>query len=144
MEKSVELKALVAALKARTNQPVVDDYYFLIRVGSNWPDYPFEWEPFRDLAGPMSAQAGGIPVAVLSVPSATEPATVVSEGPVPHVEITVAPNVPVKKIVEAWIAELLNQSVKPRVPPAPLFLEYLGLRPSDVSGEVRSFLSINE
>lgn len=32
-----------------------DNYFFLARIGSNYNEYGFNWEPFRDMAGPLDA-----------------------------------------------------------------------------------------
>jgi hypothetical protein len=149
VEQSDDIERLATALKDRTNQPVDDRFYFLLRVGSNWRDYAFSWEPFNDLAGPLSPQADGpstdaLPIAVISIPSASGPTAEVSEDPFPHVEITVAPAVPVQQIVESWIAELRNQGVESAAQPAPWFLEGLELQAGDVSDDVRSFLGLSE
>jgi hypothetical protein len=140
-----DIETLVTALEARTNQRArADRYFFLLRAGSNWEDYPFNWEPFRDLAGPLEPPADAVPIAVVSVAEAPEPTTEVSDDPFPHVEITVAPTVPVNQIVEAWIAALRDQGVEPIVRPAPWFLKNLGLQTTDVSADVRSFLGLGE
>jgi hypothetical protein len=142
MEQSDDIERLATALKDRTNQPVPDRYFFLLRVGSDWEKYHFKWEAFRDLAGPLEPPAGAMPIAVISVPSASGPTKEVSEDPFPHVEITVAPAVPVQQFLESWIAELRNQGVESTTQPQ--FLPALGLRAGDVSDDVRSFLGLSE
>jgi hypothetical protein len=53
VEAARDIETLVRALAARTEEPVIDSYFFLVRVGRNYDKYPFGWEPFRDLAGPL-------------------------------------------------------------------------------------------
>jgi hypothetical protein len=119
-------------------------HYFLLRIGSNWQDYTFQWEPFRDLAGPLNPPSGALPIAVVSVGQATEPTTQVSQDPFPHVEITTAPTVPVVQFVETWISALRGQRVELVRTPSPWFLAGLRLRAENVSAQVLAFLGLGE
>ena len=49
------------------SEPVHDSYFFLIRLGDNWADYPFNWEPFREIAGPLEPPEGALPIVMHSV-----------------------------------------------------------------------------
>lgn len=143
MESPSDIGTLAGALATRTDEPIADDYFFLLRVGSNWRDYPFNWEPFRDLAGPLRPSPDSVPVAIISVERLAEISTEQVAEPLPHIEITVTPKIPVQSIAEAWISVLKSQGIETSGSQG-WFLTHLGLSAGDVSSEVQSFLHLND
>jgi hypothetical protein len=123
---------------------VQDGYPCLVRVGDNWEAYPFTWEPFRELAGPLEWPEGAPPIVMVSGSEPEkEPHVGTHSMPFPHLRIRISPAVPLPAIVEIWIAQLAGQ-VPARVKAADEFLKHLDLKPDDVSAGVRQFLGLEE
>jgi hypothetical protein len=155
-----DLDSLIGDLEHWTGEPVIDRYFFLTRVGKNWFDYPFEWEPFRDLAGGLEPPPGAMPIAVWSAHNESaikeaglDPGAMVHERdePLPHVLITLTPQRRdsldgsdlLRIFLETWVSTLRTQGLIGTVEPAPWFLPALGLEPADVSMDVRIFLGLD-
>ena len=82
----------------------LDTYFFLLRIGANFGEYEFNWEPFRDLAGPLQPGSNSLPIVVVSDSTQRRvPEHRRSEEPVPHHELWVSPTVPVEAIASAWL-----------------------------------------
>src|SRR5262245_16534409 len=85
----------------------LDPYVFLLRIGNNYREYAFNWEPFRDLASPLQAGSTSIPIVVISDSTQRQaPEVRRSETPIPHYEFWVSPTIPMERIASAWL-ELL-------------------------------------
>lgn len=141
MDDRLDVQSLARDLGSRKGQPVADAYFFLIRLGDNWSDYPFSWEPFRDIAGPLTVNPQGRPVVVQSVREPLPHPTVTNaDYPVPHCEIVVAPTVPVARIVDSWVGVLRDSGLESAAHPSPWFLDQLDLTPADLSPDTVSFL----
>ena len=84
-----------AEISKAKRQKVIDRYYFLLRVGDDFSSYSFNWEPFRDLAGPLKIPEGARPIVVHSVKERLEhPVTSAPDSPLPHIDIAVTPTIP--------------------------------------------------
>lgn len=119
-----------------------DRYPCFLRVGDNWDDYPFKWESFRDLAGPVEWPEDAPLIVMVSTGEAqSEPMIGTFSEPHPHLRIKVSPAVPVAAIVDKWIVQLAGYS-PPRIEPDHGFLKTLRLKPVDVTLAVRQFLGL--
>lgn len=138
------LDAVALSLEERIREPIADTYFFLVRARQDWSAYPFNWEPFRDLAGSLVPLPGAAPIAVVSTGARmSKPEIQRLVEPVPYVEILVAPTIPVRQIVAVWVEELQAQGVAPLDRPAPWFLEGLHLTESDVGANIAEFLGLD-
>ncbi len=103
-------KEIGQALAAELRTPYVETYFFLVRIGDYHGDqeYPFSWEPFRDLAGPLAIGESSLPVVVISEVSArTEPDVRRIESPWPHFELRVSRSVPAAAVANAWLETIV-------------------------------------
>lgn len=95
MAEAENLQAIAAEISKAKRQKVIDRYYFLLRVGDDFSSYSFNWEPFRDLAGPLKIPEGARPIVVHSVKERLEhPVTSAPDSPLPHIDIAVTPTIP--------------------------------------------------
>lgn len=133
---------IAQAVASETGMKVSDRYPCLIRVGDNWREYPFNWEPFRDLAGPISWPEDAPAIVVISnADKLSEPIVTTFSEPHPHVRIEVSPSIPVATIVETWIAQLAD-NVPVKEEPYTWFLQNLDLEPESMTPIVRQFLGL--
>jgi hypothetical protein len=140
MAEQHDVQAIAAAISKAMRDKVIDRYYFLLRVGGDFSSYPFSWEPFRDLAGPLQIPEGARPIVVRSLHERLEhPVTSAPDHPLPHIEISVAPELPAAAVADAWIAALRREGVA-LTTPSPWFLEGLRLTAADVLPETAEFL----
>lgn len=136
------IEEILDVITSETGMRARDRYPCLLRVGDDWESYPFKWEPFRDLAGPIEWPEYDPPVVIISShEQLSEPEIQTRYVPHQHIRFIVSTTVNVTSIVNKWI-EILSKYVTPKLEPVTWFLEGLDLKPSDVSPIVRSFLAL--
>jgi len=119
-----------------------DRYPCLLRVGDNWREYPFNWESFRDLAGPISWPEDAPPIVIISTSQKLlEPVVTTLSEPYPHIRIEISPTIPTPAIVETWITQLASYAPA-KEEPHEWFLQSLDLQPDNISPSVRQFLGL--
>ena len=119
-----------------------DRYPCFLRIGDNWGDYTFNWEPFRDLAGPLKWPESAPLIVMISTKKAlNEPLVETYQEPHAHNRIMISPGIPLAVIVETWIAQIAGYLPTPSEPNE-FFLKDLELKISDVSPEVIRFLGL--
>jgi hypothetical protein len=140
-----DLTALSEALRERLDHAVEigDSALSLlwVSVGCDDHEFRFSWQPFREFAAVLRPRRDARPVAVLSVPNITEPTRADVAEPFPHVEITIGPDCPLKKVVEVWVGVLRHEAMPPAGAAGPTFVRDLGLAPDQLSDETRRFLT---
>lgn len=110
------MNAFVAELTAVTALPVHEAYYFFFgRLGTNYDNYRFSWEPFRDFAGPLLRHQDSIPIVMISV-DAKPPRPKVQRvlSPRSHYEIVISPACRVVDIVNTWLETLAEDKAIPQ------------------------------
>jgi hypothetical protein len=120
-----------------------DYYFFLARLGSNYDKYPFNWEPFRDLSGPLLSSDSSIPVLVISDDQKrTTPEIVREQTPLPHFRIFVSPSIPVAAIANAWLQLIAGNGAHHGSYRGPFdwYVRNLGISAADLSAPARKFL----
>jgi len=120
-----------------------DYYFFLARLGSNYDKYPFNWEPFRDLSGPLRPSDSSIPVLVISdEKERIAPEIAREEAPLPHVRFFVSPSVPIAAIADSWLQLIAGNGARHEHYQGPFdwYLKALGLSTKDLSEAARTFL----
>jgi hypothetical protein len=120
-----------------------DYYFFLARLGSNYDKYPFNWEPFRDLSGPLQSIDSSIPILVISdEQNRSMPEIIREELPLPHYRFFVSPSIPVAKIADSWLQVIAGDGAQHKSYHRPFkwYLETLGLSAEDLSLTARRFL----
>ena len=140
---SNRIEEVIQAVESETGERAsADRYPCLLRIGANWGEYPFSWEPFRDLAGPIHWPDEAPPIILISskeTMSAVEVLTV--SAPHEHTRLTVAPSLPLALIVDAWISQLIITI--PRLEKSSSwFLKNLQMEPDQASPTVLEFLGI--
>ncbi|HEU4388480.1 MAG TPA: hypothetical protein VFV34_11830, partial [Blastocatellia bacterium] len=122
----------------------LDNYYFFLRLGTNYRDYPFNWEPFRDLAGPLEAGAGSIPIVVVSDSTDRKiPELRRRQEPAPHYELWVSPTIPVEAIASTWLELLVEDGALSRSQgPVNWFPRGLEITADKLSEKGRRFLML--
>jgi hypothetical protein len=124
---------------------VLDTYFFLVRVGTNFSEYAFNWEPFRDLAGPLRAGSNSIPIVVVSDSTMRlEPEIKRSEEPMAHYEMVVSPTVSVTAVVRMWLDLLVENGASHGSNKGSFgwFLKYLDVKADVLSDKGRRFLGL--
>ena len=122
-----------------------DTYFFLGRMGSNYREYPFPWEPFRDLAGPLEVETGAIPIVVLSDNQSREKPEIREVSvPVGHYQFWVSPTCSAQSVADAWLPLLVKDHAAHGRYKGPFdwFMRDLKLKAEVLSGPSREFLSI--
>ncbi len=122
-----------------------DSYFFLARLGSNYDKYVFNWEPFRDLAGPLVSSETSLPILVISDDKArSRPEIVRQESPYPHFRFFVSPSVPVAPIANTWLELLVSDGAQHEKYKGPFswFTKNLGTTVEDLSERARQFLNL--
>ena len=122
-----------------------DAYFFLARLGSNYDQYSFSWEPFRDLAGPLGAGPNARPILVLSdkedraIPEVTQ-----HELPAPHFQFRVSPSCSATSVANRWLELLVDDDASHRRYHGSFrwFPAGLHLNPSDLTEKSRRFLML--
>jgi hypothetical protein len=102
-----ELKKIIAQQNGL--EEYFDNYYFLARIGSNYFEYNFRWEPFRDLAGPLGIGDSSLPIFIISDAKprrAPEQRKVVI--PTPHYQLWVSPGLDVVSVAGMWLELLVD------------------------------------
>jgi len=120
-----------------------DYYFFLARLGTNYDKYPFNWEPFRDLSGPLRPSDSSIPVLVISDDEKrTAPEIAREEGPLPHFRFFVSPSIPVAAIANSWLQLIAGNGARHASYHGPFewYPKALGLSANDLSAAARKFL----
>jgi hypothetical protein len=137
------IEEVLRAVETETGMMVSSDRYpCFLRVGDNWSDYPFNWEPFRDLSGPLKWPENAPLIVMISTKEAlNEPLIETYQEPRAHNRIKVSPGIPVAAIVEQWIAQIAGY-LPTQTEPKEFFLKGLELKPNDVSPEVLRFLGL--
>jgi hypothetical protein len=119
-----------------------DSYPCFLRVGDNWSEYPFNWEPFRDLAEPIKWPKDAPLIVMISTKEPlTEPKIVTHQEPHAHNRIMIYPGTPVVAIIEQWIGQIAPY-IPAQTKSREFFLKGLSLKPSDVSIDVQRFLGL--
>ena len=141
-----QVGALAEELSAELSLPVADRYFFLVRIGANWQDYPFDWGAFVELAATLEDRsqdlAAGLPVVVVSLDSAEPtPSSQELSVPRPHRRIVVSPSTPVEALAEAWLADIVRQLGPSAHIADSSFLSRLGLGPDLLSEPSKSLLA---
>jgi len=122
-----------------------DTYYYLARMGSNYDKYGFQWEPFRDLAGPLEVGANALPLVVMSDDrQRSKPEVLNVEEPIRHFQLWVSPSCPAASVANAWLELLTDNSASHTSYKGPFdwFPRALELSAEDLSEKGRSFLSL--
>jgi hypothetical protein len=143
IEERQELRRLLAQDLGLPEMP--DDYFFLMRIGDDYRDYPFNWEPFRDVAGPLTAGSASLPIVVISdSKERPEPEIRQSTSPFPHYEAWVSRTIPVERIASAWLELLVNDdaSLGSYQGPFDCFPRGLGIRAEQLTEKGRCFLGL--
>lgn len=140
-----DLKALMAYVVAEfEGSKALDNYYFMRRIGDyeRFHSYSFNWEFFRDLAGPLKRREASRPVFVIDQAQALE-APMISERsfPAPHWRLMVANTLAAADIVNAWLETLTAAGAEPTAG-NDWFLEGLDLSPADLTPTAREFLGL--
>lgn len=120
-------------------------YYFLGRMGENYRQYPFSWEPFRDFAGPLLRGRASLPIVLIS--SDTEPDkpnVEIVQVPRPHYQVKISPTCSAFDIALVWLELLADNEAIPREGGEERyswFFKGLGISPMDLSEKARSFVN---
>ena len=102
-----ELKRIVAQQNGLDKG--YDNYFFLGRIGSNYNEYGFNWEPFRDMAGPRDAGEGALPILIISDAQPHQvPEQSKVQVPMPHYPIRVSPSLGAAFIACMWLDLLVD------------------------------------
>lgn len=121
-----------------------DSYFFFLRIGSNYDRYPFIWESFRDMAGPL--KIGSNPYTIVMVSDSKErlvPEVVKKDHPFPHYELKVSPMIPVSAIVNSWLELLIDANASHGYQgPFDWFLHGLQLNSDQISLKAKKFLRL--
>lgn len=146
-----QISSLADELSAELTLPVADKYFFLLRIGNNWRDYPFDWDAFVELAAaleerslerPSGASSPLTPVVVVSLDSAEpSPTAEPFSAPAPHLRIVVSPDTAVALLAETWLSAIARQIGPSDGIASTSFLARLGLEPSQLSPLSSSVLS---
>jgi hypothetical protein len=143
---SEQMRQLRQALGRKMGLPeTTDSYFFLVRIGANYSEYPFNWEPFRDLAGPLRPGSGSLPVVVISDSTARRtPEIVRAEHPIAHYEFRVSPTIPVEVIANAWLELLVDNGALygTFTGPFKFFTGSLHIAADQLSDKGRSFIGL--
>lgn len=142
-----EMNAFIAELVAATDLPVREgDYFFLGRLGEGYERYPFNWEPFRDFAGPLLRYPDSIPVVMVSAlgVSTIPPSASREERPRPHYRIFISPSHAIVDIVNVWLETLADDRSIPQDggdQGYSWFFRNLGIAPEQLSAKARRFVN---
>ena len=122
-----------------------DIYFFCARIGNHYTDFDFtfNWEPFRDLAGPLERAPDAEPVLVVAQAEPLQaPKVERREVPVPHFLLTVAKNLSAQSVANAWLETIVEAGAQHgrHVGPFDWFLEDLGLAREDLTPKARDFV----
>jgi hypothetical protein len=123
----------------------LDSYFFLLRIGGNYGEYPFNWEPFRDLAGPLQTGSESLPIVVISDSTERQvPEVLRVELPIPHYELRVSPTIPVQAIATTWLDLLVDDGALHGSYHGPFswFADNLEISADQLSEKARKFLSL--
>ena len=86
-----------------------DHYFFLSRMGSDYRGYPFTWEPFRDLAGPLVIGDDSVPIVMISDTKVREtPEISLQDYPEPHYQFWISTDIAVAIIADEWLSLLVK------------------------------------
>jgi hypothetical protein len=121
----------------------VEIYRFLIRLGSNYGSYGFEWEPFRDVAGPLEPGPGALPIVVLSDDNnSVVPKTVRGSVPIEHYQLWLSPGLSAELVANAWLELLVDAgaTLGDYHGPFDWFWTHLNLKHDQLSAKSRAFL----
>jgi hypothetical protein len=138
-----DLKKIVA--QQASLKETYDNYFFLARIGSNYMEYHFSWESFRDLAGPLEVGERSLPIVIISDAKPRQaPELSEAEKPTPHYQIRVSPTVDIMSLTNMWLELLVdNQASHGRYKgPFDWFVHNLGISADKLSQKSRSFLSL--
>ena len=62
-----ESESFLSILSHELNEEVFESYYFFLgRMGRSYQRYSFNWEGFRDFAGPLLRSSDSVPVVLFS------------------------------------------------------------------------------
>jgi hypothetical protein len=122
-----------------------DTYFFLLRVGNNFDRYVFNWEPFRDLAGPLEPSPSSIPVVVISDERQKRPRVEHLSEPMPHVRLHISPSMQTTEIARRWLDAIVDAGAQHRKYQGPFdwFVGSLKLDVSALSPKARAFLNLD-
>ena len=138
------IEEIVRAVETETGLKVRDRYPCLLRVGDNWDDYPFNWENFRDFAGPLKWPEDAPPIVMISTDDLfPEPSVETFSEPYRHFRITVSPNIAVADIVNSWIG-IITDYLPPQNRTNRSFLKNLNLKTMDLRLRVKQFLHLEK
>jgi len=142
-----EMDSFVAMLAATIGVPKYEGrYFFFGRMGSNYGQYMFNWEPFRDFAGPLLRSPTSIPVVLVS--SDDKPLKPIPElitAPRPHYEIAVSPKCSALDIATTWLEVLSDDGAIPREGGEKWygwFFSGLGFARTQLSKKARNFVNM--
>lgn len=120
-------------------------YYFLGRLGKNYREYPFNWEPFRDFAGPLLRGTESIPIVVISNETEPEkPQVVKASLPKPHYQIIISPKCSTVDIINTWWELLFDNDAIPHTggeQKHQWFFENLNVSVEQLSEKARKFVN---
>lgn len=122
-----------------------DEYYFLARIGDNYKNYSFAWEPFRDVAGPLLKSQDSKPILIVSENSDIKEPTIFEEiDPFPHYQFKVSPNCPSTIIANSWLELLVDNGALHGNYKGPFdwFVTGLELDVGSLSNKARKFLML--
>ena len=122
-----------------------DTYFFLSRMGDNYQEYGFNWEPFRDLAGPLLGGNESIPIIVMSDDkSRNAPEVEKVNSPISHYQFRVSPNLGAEVIANHWLELIVDNGAKHGQYKGPFdwFVNLLGIKVETLSLKSRNFLML--
>ena len=144
---SREMNAFVSELAAAADLSVREaGYFFFGRLGENYDKYPFNWEPFRDFAGPLLRSPDSIPIVMISAQaeSSTPPSAIHELRPRPHYRISICPSHTVLDIANVWLETLSDDGAIPKDGGERFyswFFRNLDIAPEQLSLKARQFVN---
>lgn len=145
MEEAFSRADLVAAaLEQSTGLPVHERSFFLLRLGTDYFDYDFPWEPFRDLAGPLRGFENAMPIVIVSSPQGERtdrPLVTRSRYPSDYIRIDVSPLCSAKDVANTWLECLVDANASAQGP-AVWFPDVIGVKDSEFTAKAFGFLQL--
>jgi len=122
-----------------------DIYFFCARIGNNRSDFDcgFNWEPFRDLSGPLVQGPNAVPVIVISqTDPLQEPKVERRTQPADHFLITISKNLSAATIANCWLETIIAAGAQHGSYKGPFdwFTAGLGIKSSDLTPKAGEFL----
>lgn len=145
-EMNTEMNEFIENLATETGLPKREGYYFFLgRLGTNYKEYPFSWEPFRDVAGPLLRRKDSLPIVIVSEDSTPERPQIHRHVlPKTHYQIEISPRCPANEIATAWLELLSDDGAIAQAGGEhhySFFFKGLKISPEQLSNKARSFIN---